>query len=341
MVNANSYNKPSRQTEHVAKIQRGTHNDLRNAFLAVHASAIVMDIPELAEQLNIKRVYAKELMETLCHMEIGGNPLVHVNLEVGEPGNDGAHDLYSTFHTVDEKSSIEMEQIFDKAFPAPTVEDAEATIAKRPAPRTPQNATNPADLPLCLCGCGDPVTNRKRNYKPGHDARHAGNVARDMAQFPGMNNEERRRVLLDALPTDGLRWKAAGMADRLIAKGAPKKDRAPITRSYTPDPDGGVTVHTTIPGGMTLDVETGAIERVDADEDTVPIQEIVAQVSKDFVKPVEWESGEVKIGRWKYTGERNTTSGAVRYIKNGNLEVATQKIAATFTPGSTIVKPSK
>lgn len=286
----------SRQQDHRLKIQRGTHQDLRNAFLAVHASSIVMDIPELAADLNIKRQYAKELMETLTKMEIGGNPLVHINARVGEAGNDGAHDLYSTFYTSDDKSSLEMEQLFDKAFPAPT--EPIATNPKVAAPRTPRSATpppNPADLPLCMCGCEFPVTNRKRNYKPGHDARHAGRIAREVAAG-GL------RSLIGELPTQPLRNKAEAMADRLIAKAGGKSTPVPGEDPASHQPS------------------------------DVPLAEIVAKVSKEFIKPVEFISGEVKIGRWKYPAEKNSTSGSVAFTRKGKTEVADAKVAATFDP---------
>lgn len=304
-------NELSPQEQHVLKIQRGTHNDLRNAFLAVHASAIVMDIPELATALNIKRQYAAELIGTLENMEDqDGNALVHINLAVGDPGNDGAHDLYSTHFTVDDKSSQEMERIFDAAYPAPTSpEPGSEPVKAAKAPRTPRSATtsNPADLPLCLCGCLQPVTNRKRNYKPGHDARHAGQVARDMANFPGMNNDERRRVLLDALPTDGLRWKAAQMADRLIAKGKAKAFNAATDRADKKD-----------------------------QADTVARQDKQDQGNQERhelgIKPVQFLQGEVKIGRWKYPAEKNAVSGAVAFTRKGKMEVADEKVAKTFDP---------
>ncbi len=94
-----------------------------------------------------------------------------------------------------------------------TPDKALKTTSKRTGSAT---KTNPAGLPNCFCGCGE-VTNRNRNYRPGHDARHAGSIARKI-QAGGS------RELLAELPTDALRVKASAMAARL-AQGKPSKAR--------------------------------------------------------------------------------------------------------------------
>ncbi len=81
---------------------------------------------------------------------------------------------------------------------------------------TPNN-TNPAGLPNCLCGCAE-ITNRNRNYRPGHDARHAGRVGRALA---ATGNTE----LLAALPTAALRLKAQAVALK-AAEGKAKPAKA-------------------------------------------------------------------------------------------------------------------
>lgn len=70
----------------------------------------------------------------------------------------------------------------------------------------------------CRCGCGESV-GKKSQYKPGHDARHAGMVARAIRETP-----TRREELFATLGSDALRAKAA----RMIAKfSQPKKAAAP------------------------------------------------------------------------------------------------------------------
>ncbi|MGW9168705.1 hypothetical protein [Agromyces sp. NPDC055658] len=67
----------------------------------------------------------------------------------------------------------------------------------------------------CLCGCGGTVST-KANYKPGHDARHAGTVARAIVENP-----KQAKALLATLPSDALRAKA----ERAVARAtAPKPE---------------------------------------------------------------------------------------------------------------------
>jgi len=61
----------------------------------------------------------------------------------------------------------------------------------------------------CLCGCGEPTD---RNYRPGHDARHASQVGRDIAEMGHPESEEVER-LLRSLPSDALRAKASRIAN--------------------------------------------------------------------------------------------------------------------------------
>lgn len=64
----------------------------------------------------------------------------------------------------------------------------------------------------CICGCGQ-VTSVRANYKPGHDARHASDVAQQIA-----DNPRRKTALLHTLPSPALRAKAERAAERLTAK---------------------------------------------------------------------------------------------------------------------------
>lgn len=286
--------------------------DLRKIYLALYDSSIVADIPELAIATDLKRQYVAELVGVLERIDGGdGHALAIVNSEPGENGNDTPHVWYQAGFTSDEEDRKSAEFRFDFYVPAgqaiskETIAEARERFgedAVRPhdkwvrdavneglasAPRTPRNATNPADLPLCRCGCGFPVSNRKRNYKPGHDAKHAGEVARRIAEVDP--TDEDRQTMLGMLPTDALQQKAGDMADRLLRKAAAKTQ---ATRSKMAE------------SGKTV----------------------------DEVEKVQFVSGEVKVGRWKYPAEQNMTSGAVSYTRKGKVEVASDKVAATFTP---------
>lgn len=70
----------------------------------------------------------------------------------------------------------------------------------------------------CHCGCGEQI-GPKATYRPGHDARHAGMVARAIAAEP-----KQEKTLLLALPSPALRTKAQRAAARATAKAAEKAE---------------------------------------------------------------------------------------------------------------------
>lgn len=76
------------------------------------------------------------------------------------------------------------------------------------------------ELPACLCGCGE-VVGGKANYRPGHDARHAGQVARRAA-----DDLDNAAQYLKELPSPALRHKALKQAERLaLGRSGPTKAR--------------------------------------------------------------------------------------------------------------------
>jgi hypothetical protein len=72
-------------------------------------------------------------------------------------------------------------------------------------------------LAVCGCGCGEHVA-KGRTFRPGHDARHAGNVGRALAVDP---KDATAKVQFDGL-SEALQAKASGVqtrhADRLERK---------------------------------------------------------------------------------------------------------------------------
>lgn len=156
---------------------------------------------ELATEMKINTRYARELLGLLVKSGLA------VDTEV-----NGSDQVWQSVKTYDHHTWIEVEADFDRIF---TVEATPTAAAKARRTGT-ETATNPAGLPSCLCGCGG-VTNRNRNYRPGHDARHAGNVGRAVAAAAPAD----RKALLDALPTDALKAKALKVAEK-PAKGSRK-----------------------------------------------------------------------------------------------------------------------
>lgn len=71
----------------------------------------------------------------------------------------------------------------------------------------PATKTNPAGLPVCLCGCGE-ATSRKSNYRPGHDARHVSQVVRAVRALAVPSSPADIDDLIDSLPTEKLQVKA-------------------------------------------------------------------------------------------------------------------------------------
>lgn len=76
-----------------------------------------------------------------------------------------------------------------------------------------QPNTNAVETPtteerLCWCGCGSPIS-PKAYYRPGHDSRHVGQVAREVASSTQWD------VITSSLPTKALQLRAWQMAYRL------------------------------------------------------------------------------------------------------------------------------
>lgn len=87
-------------------------------------------------------------------------------------------------------------------------------------------------LRVCPCGCKEHVAG-SATYRPGHDARHAGQVAKAIAAKPAD-----AVALLESLPTRALQVKARDHAVRLIAKTeakASKPEVKPATKKATPN----------------------------------------------------------------------------------------------------------
>lgn len=118
---------------------------------------------------------------------------------------------------------------FDSAHVAllAVVVEAKASKAQEEAPAVVvlPSATNstPATRQQreCRCGCGEQVASAKSEYRPGHDARHAGIVARDIASSSVQFFE---RTTADSdLGSEALVRKAHAMAERLILKARAKE----------------------------------------------------------------------------------------------------------------------
>jgi hypothetical protein len=200
------------------EIEEHTRDDLREVYmLAFDQFAITPSDINIYTTDRINTRYARELLGVLVHEGLLVVSDVNGEEDVWQVAQPGTHD---------EVSEEEASTFIDKwlAERIPTANPAASTpTATSPQKSTPKAVKNPTGK--CRCGCDENVA--KSNYRPGHDARHAGQVARAIAENGG------DWVLLDALPSEALRQKARDMAGRLLAKAAAKTktDTPPIVKA--------------------------------------------------------------------------------------------------------------
>ncbi|QPO16987.1 hypothetical protein KDJ01_gp56 [Arthrobacter phage Kittykat] len=154
----------------------------------------------------------------------------------------------------------------------------------------------------CNCGCGEATSSSKTMYKPGHDARHAGNVARAMAaDYNDAGNDEK----LEALPSANLKHKARMMAARLVEKAAKKAERKPATRSTKKATEAATET-------------TTGLAAVVAAEEAAHAEETATEVPEPMFEdetPVYKEISPVKVGRWEYPARQNHFGNTERNAK--------------------------
>jgi hypothetical protein len=121
----------------------------------------------------------------------------------------------------------------------------------------------------CTCGCGEQVP-IKSFYRPGHDARHAGVIGREIAANYKVEGFDRRE-LLNNLPSDLLAAKAEGIAEKAIERLEAKatkqaeKDRAKAEKEANYTEEGTVKVGKK-EFAATRDTRTGEVAYYDGDE---------------------------------------------------------------------------
>lgn len=156
------------------------------------------------------------------------------NLTNGEAGQtivrdwvNSDYEVWQCFQTYDSWTHEQAEAAFDTAWPvdAPALEAAPAASAGG-----------------CLCGCGLP-TSKGKAYRPGHDARHAGQVAGAILALPAGPKVKAETIrLIDTLPTLALQNKALTQVTRGNTKTPtkPAKTAKPskTTRRRKPSGDG-------------------------------------------------------------------------------------------------------
>lgn len=177
-------------------------DDLKKAYLFIFDEFATDPTDFAAKTSGVNQRFARELFATLVDQQL----VVETDTgdgaawEVTDPGNQ--HDV----------TREEAESRFDEVInPTATTEGAKA-----PKPKKAKSLSD------CLCGCGEQSQN---NYRPGHDARHAGQIGREIAAGHGTKGFN-RRTLLEFLPTDALKAKAEGVAETAIQKEAKREAAA-------------------------------------------------------------------------------------------------------------------
>lgn len=102
----------------------------------------------------------------------------------------------------------------------PNTAAAPATSAPAPAPAATRSEKRTS---LCRCGCGQPTIRDEADYRPGHDARHAGQVGRSLVAMRKDNKGLPTREALTQKP-----WSLAStaLADKALGMVAAADDKA-------------------------------------------------------------------------------------------------------------------
>lgn len=151
----------------------------------------------IASALEINTRYARELVGVLHYQGF---------LDENEEGE---------FEISLAQTEEEFAEFLDNNTPS---EESQVPTATTSTPKStkPKPVSKSGSVTDCLCRCGDKVAG-KANYKPGHDARHAGQVAREIASNYSTKGFDRKKILA-TLPSDKLKVKAEAIADRLVSK---------------------------------------------------------------------------------------------------------------------------
>lgn len=178
--------------------------DLRKVYLHTFDAFATtpQDVADNVEGINTK--YARQLLADL----------ITNGLVVQSEGPEG--DVWQSILTYDDLDRTEAESNFDGAY----------NTNKEKEMRKTATATKPAKTETyhdCYCGCGEQVPS-KSFYRPGHDARHAGQVGKEIARRYTEEGFDRRELLAD-LPSERLTAKAEAIAEKAIERAEAKEAR--------------------------------------------------------------------------------------------------------------------
>lgn len=174
--------------------------ELREIYLMAFDNLAVD--PMTVEQETGERIgsrFARELIGTLAQ----ANVLVE--------GEIGGETIWQTAFSVDDTDRAEVEAFIDDFLGIKKAKPAKKASAVRPAARTKDEGYH-----ACYCGCGENVP-AKSFYRPGHDARHAGQIGKALGAMDQPSDADVKKMVAD-LPSDRLVDKALRIADAQRAK---------------------------------------------------------------------------------------------------------------------------
>lgn len=166
----------------------------------------------------------------------------------------------------------------------------------------------------CTCGCGQATSSSKTMYKPGHDARHAGQVARRIVEKHLSGDQAQAE--LKQLPTANLQHKAGAMVTRLLAK-LEAKAVAELAKSQAKPADKKAKKASKKEAGEKADAKATA-ELVRQEEERHAAEEAAKRAEAEAAiqeEPVWEETYPVKIGRWTYPTRQSTQGVQQRNTK--------------------------
>lgn len=259
-----------------------TFNDLRTAYLLTFDDFAIIPsdlVVHTEDRINLR--YARELLGVLVTQGLV------VTDENGE-GEDVWQTYPDTYDNIDREEAIRR---FDETFKTTTAKDKTMT-------KTAETAVHP-----CYCGCKENVP-AKSFYRPGHDARHAGVVGRQIAANANVKGFDRRE-LLNNLPSERLVAKAEAIAEKAFEKAEATAKR---------------------------EIEKDAAKTAKANQPAKSKPKPKAEPEPE-TKAVTLEEGIVKIGKAEFVATRNPETGRVLFFKNDESREASKTAAATFVVG--------
>lgn len=213
-----------------------THAEELKATYLLAFDAHSTDPMLVAESLDINTRFARELLGTLVKADL---------LVETDANGDAVWQVFRPENEVDRDEAVatidEWLGMFEVAEPPAATPNRKDRKMTNTPPAMKTNGDN-GKFHACLCGCKQNVP-AKSHYKPGHDARHAGRIGREIADNYATKGFD-RRTLLNTLPSDRLKAKAEAIAENRIAK-AEAKAVAEVKSEDKPKPVRRTTVKRT------------------------------------------------------------------------------------------------